>query len=176
MSTLSNIKNISFQDINALCKFSITLQESIKEAIKKTRHEFESERSVLEFWDKPTDNSIVYGSFFPKNAGDTEIKYWTGLHWRNNNNKEEEKTSNKFKIVFYIYIPVNMTFVRPSIEAKLNSKGNFYEPYHFFNKHSVALQDQYMMKILASNATDNDLKDMLVNFIKEVLEILENIF
>jgi len=175
MSTLSNINNISFQDIYALCEFSITLQKSIKKAVKKTRYEFESEKSVLEFWDKPTDNSIAYGSFFPKNAGDTEIKYWTGLHWRNNN-KEEGKISDKFKIVFYVYIPVNMTFVRSSIKAKFKSKGNFYEPYHFYNKHSVALQDQHMKKILASSATEDDLKDMLVSFIKEVLEILENLF
>jgi len=46
------------------------------------KHEFEAERSVLEYWDIFNDKSNVYGSFFSKNAGETEIKYWAGLHWK----------------------------------------------------------------------------------------------
>jgi len=104
MSILSDIANINYQSIEVLCDFSESLKKAIKDAVKKSGHQFEAESSVLEFWDKKTDGSIAYGSFFPHTAGETELKFWVGLHWKKDD-KSDDNTTNLFNIVFYVYIP-----------------------------------------------------------------------
>jgi hypothetical protein len=174
MSILSEISRLNYQKLEALCDFSKVLKKAIKAAIKKAKHQFEAERSVLEYWDKEADGSITYGSFFPKAAGDTEIKYWAGLHWTKN--KSDDTIPIPYRIIFYVYIPVNMLFMCPKIASQLKNgaiNSQYYDIYPCA-EYTVVLKDQFMNMLNCHNTTAPVTINILTKFITEVLKDLEN--
>jgi len=172
MSILKDITNIDYNKMSALCEFTKIINEAIKTAVKKLGYNFESDACKLEYWNN--EKNICYGAFFPNGASGTELKFWVGLHW-------DKDAPEQVKIVFYVYVPVNMLFMRQKIVAQLKSAENSdksnskcYKP-SLHDKQAVELKEEYMTDILKPKAENSELKSTLTSFILEVLKDLEKL-
>jgi len=171
-SNTYSVGMLKYQNMKSLCDFSESLKKAIKRAVEQCGHQFEAEGSVLEFWDKNKDGNIAYGSFFPRTAGETELKFWVGLHWKNNYKTDD--VSNLYNIIFYIYIPVNLLFMCSKVTAQLEDKAKnskYYELCPDIN-YTVVLKDQYIKPLRLQTAKKEDLENTLSQFIMEILKDL----
>jgi hypothetical protein len=152
-----------YKAVEALCDFSEVMEKAINKACKDRGFNFGGGQHVLEYWDKKADGSVCYGIFFPDGAGETELRFWVGLHWDKKNKK------GSCSIVFNVYIPVNLLFLRPKI-AKLLKEGAKDSDYY-----DIPSGVECALVLKEQHISDNELEAKLTGFIADAWGIVEKL-